>query len=958
MTKRAILTLILIILAAGLNAASPRYQYSYYTRELGFSRTIIQDFDQDGNGCLWLAAWSGLYRFDGTRFSNFTPEKTDSDGRRFSKRFDHICTDAFGRLWALSYDNILYRFDMHKETFSRVDCGKEIGAIYRLASDDIRLVSSDNAILRLRFSNKGQEYHIEEYMELRQGEAVNDIRKDAEDNVWVLTDKALYLNRSVAAARPAYCYEESDGAVYVGSDEGTIVEYINGRFFELETRTGQDIRLVCRIPGTLKFIIGSAESGFSVLNLDDWKLTPVRGRPYLLNAPRVIRDSDGKIWIYSQEGGISLFDPESCSLKPFFCAESGKTVWDAESNILCAFIDSQDNIWIAGSWGGVGKAVLKEYKFSLRQPGGESSDAESKSVRSLLQGSNGIIYAGTKDGKVHLLDKGMRLLTRWDAGEQVYSIAEDNDGKIWLGTKGKGVIENTVSDDMGIPKFRPKHHGESGDPVAPGSKLVYCVRPDSRGRIWIASFDGKLAYSEVRGGKRVFTGVSGIPLFPADRLDRVRYITFSPDGNMFVCGRSGVFRCDNPYTKPELMRFEKLADVAEYDIQHILFASDGKMYASSFGKGFLKFEGERAIRTWTSEDGLLSDFVLSAVEDRSGTIWIVTYKGLNKLNPRTGSITGWSYDRIGHDFLFNEGEPVLTLDGSILLNTTDGILEFNPEEISNSSYTPKVFVRSCYVSGNRVYIEHDAIRMYGRERLIVYFDAVDMSSPESIICSWRIDGGDWTRLVGSPMISLNSLKAGRHRMEMRSTDADGKEANNINALEIIVYPQPIWMMSAGFLLLAGTAAGANLLLRRRRHLRSAATQTGPEETPERLSEEELRFRDAFLAYLESNLDNGDVSSEDIASALHISRSVLFDKCRALLGKAPTEYLRDLRFGKAAEMIAEGSLTISEIAYRTGFNDAHYFSKAFKKRFGVTPSEYRKSFRARGFNILRSLGKTE
>ncbi len=947
MTKRAFLAPFFIILAVALNAAPPRYQYSYYTREFGLGRTIVQDIDQDGSGCLWLATWTGLYRFDGRRFSNYLPEKTDGEGRLYSKRFDRVCTDAFGQLWALSYDNVLYRFELHRETFSRVDCAKDIVAIYRLTSYDFRLLTSDNTILRIRFSDKGHEYHIEEYMRLDPDETVNDIRRDAEDNVWVLTDRALYLNRSEAAARPAYCYEESDGAVYVGSDGGTIVEYINGRFFELETRSPQDIRTVCRIEGTLKFVIGSAEGGFDILNLDDWSLTPVKGRPYLPDRVRSIRDGDGKIWIYSPEGSISFFDPESCSLEPFFRAADGKDVWDAESNILCAFIDRQDNIWIAGSWGGVGKAVLKEYKFRLLPTSGEASDAESNSVRALLQSSNGIIYAGTKDGKVHLLSRKLQPLTSWDAGEQVYSIAEDEDGRIWIGTKGKGVLENSIPDDIGAPIFRPERHAGSDDPASSAPKQVYCIRPDGKGRVWIASFDGKLAYSEVRGGKRVFTGVSEIPLFPADRLGRVRHIAFDPGGNMFVCGRSGVFRCDNPYTKPELMRFEGLAGVAEYDIQHILFASDGKMYASSFGKGFLRLEGESAVRTWTSEDGLLSDFVLSAVEDRSGTIWIVTYKGLNKLNPKTGSITGWSYDRIGHDFLFNEGEPVLTLDGRILLNTTGGILEFNPEEISNSSYTPRVFVRSCYVSGNRVYIEHDAVRMHGRERLIVYFDAVDMSSPESIVCSWRIDGGDWTRLVGSPMISLNSLRAGRHRMEMRSTNADGTEADNINALEVIVYPQPLWMVSVGFLLMAGTAAVTNLLLRRRKRLRTAALQAGREESAERLSEGELRFRDAFLAYLENNLDNGDVSAEDIASALHISRSVLFDKCRTLLGKAPTEYLRDLRFGKAAEMIAEGSLTIAEIAYRTGFNDAHYFSKAFKKRFGVTPSEYRKSFGARG-----------
>ena len=941
--------LILVILPVVLGAAPPRYQYSYYNEGLGLSRTIVQDFDQDRSGCLWMATWSGLYRYDGKRFSNYRPESPDAQGRQPNIRFDRVCTDAFGRLWALSYDKVLYRFDLHREAFERVNCGKGISAIWRLSSDDFRLLASDGTLLRIRFSDMGRNYHIEEYMKLDPGETVNDIRKDAGDNVWVLTDRALYLNRTRAAERPAYCYEETDeGAVYIGSSGGVIVEYINGRFFELDTRSGKNISVICRIPGTLKFLLGSISGGFSVLSLEGWKLTPVKGSPYFVHATRYLRDSGGNIWIYSPDGSICLFDPEGPSLESFYCTESGANVWDTESNVRCAFLDRQDNVWIGGSWGGVGKAVLREYKFSLTPMDAEAG-GEAGSVRSLMQSSSGIIYAGTKGGRVHLLDRGLHPLTSWDAGKKVYSIIEDSEGRIWLGTKGTGVIENAVSDDTGLPAFRPRRYVESPDRAASGSKLVYCIR-QSGDRLWIASFDGSLAYCERKGRRRrTFTAASAMPGFPSEELSAVRHIAFAPDGKMLICGINGIYSCDNPGDRAELLRFEKFGDVDRYDIQHILITSGGTVYASSFGKGFLQFEGRSVTKAWTSADGLLSDFVLSAVEDRSGNIWIVTYKGLNKLNPASGTVTGWSYDRIGHDFLFNEGEPLLTDDGRILLNTTDGILSFNPEEIANSSYTPKVFVRACYVSGERTFLNGGRLKMHSRDRLIVYFSAPDLSSPESIICSWRLDGGEWTRLGAgsSPIIDIERLKPGRHSIEMKSTNADGADAGNGIRMEIAVWPEPHWMIIAALLLFIGIAAATNRLIHRRR-LREAGIGAeadavpAPEEEEDRLNEEERRFRDAFLGCLEKNLDNGELSAEDIAAALGISRSVLFDKCRSVLGKAPTEYLRELRFEKAAEMVKEGSRPISEVAYLCGFNDAHYFSKAFRKRYGMTPSEYRRS----------------
>ncbi len=950
MKNRAVLMLFFIILAVALNAAPPRYQYSYYTQDSGLSRTMVEDITQDGNGCLWMATWSGLYRFDGKTFTNYKPEQNDSQGRQANMRFDRVYTDAFGLLWALSYDKALYRFELHRESFTKVECGSGISKIYRLSSDDFLLLTVNGTLLKVKFSDRGKSLDFEEYMRLSDGEEVNDIRKDAEDNVWVLTDKALYRNRSVALARPAYCYEEMDGAVYIGSDGGTIVEYINGSYFELDSYTAQDIKMICNIPGTLNFIIGSAEDGFNILNFEDWKLKRVKGKVYSVAEPKSLRDSHGNIWIYSTEGGICLFDPESCSLEPFYRDESGAAEWDAETNIRCAFVDRQDNVWIGGSWSGVGKAVLKEYKFTLSAPEGSAGDSDGKSVRALMQSSSGIIYAGTKDGKVYLLDKNIKPLTIWDAGGIAYSITEDSEGRIWLGTKGKGVIENTVAYDVGLPEFSPKRHGESGDPAAAGSELVYCVRQHGS-RLWIASFDGKLAYSELNGGRRTFTGVVEMPDFPAEPLRKVRHIVFSPSGRMLVGGINGLYSCDNPDDSPELLRFERYEDVDKYDIQHILITADGTMYASSYGKGFLLFDGRRVLKTWTGKDGLLSDFVLSAVEDSSGNIWIVTYKGLNKLNPATGSLTGWSYDRIGHDLLFNEGEPVLTEDGNILLNTTEGILSFDPKEISNSSFIPKVFTRALYVSGKRAFhnSEH-AVKMRSGESLSVDFTAVDMCSPESIVCFWRLDGGGrsgvWTRLDRSGLITLDRLRLGRHTLEMRSTNADGQDVNNRVEMGIVVWPEPQWTIIAILLLFIGFAAITNGLIHRMRLQKAGITTATPEEeTGDGLNEEERRFKEALLACLQSNLDNGDITSDEIASALNISRSVLFEKCRAVLGKAPTEYLRDLRFEKAAEMIKEGSYPIAEIAYRTGFNDAHYFSKAFRKHYGMTPSEYRKSFKA-------------
>ena len=71
----------------------------------------------------------------------------------------------------------------------------------------------------------------------------------------------------------------------------------------------------------------------------------------------------------------------------------------------------------------------------------------------------------------------------------------------------------------------------------------------------------------------------------------------------------------------------------------------------------------------------------------------------------------------------------------------------------------------------------------------------------------------------------------------------------------------------------------------------------------------------------------------------MSRSVLYKKVKALTGMTIHEIIKDVRLKKAAELIAEKKYTVYEVADMIGYNDTKYFSSEFKKKFGVSPTEY-------------------
>jgi AraC-like DNA-binding protein len=92
--------------------------------------------------------------------------------------------------------------------------------------------------------------------------------------------------------------------------------------------------------------------------------------------------------------------------------------------------------------------------------------------------------------------------------------------------------------------------------------------------------------------------------------------------------------------------------------------------------------------------------------------------------------------------------------------------------------------------------------------------------------------------------------------------------------------------------------------------------------------------------VEENMHEADFHVEALASALHMSRSALYLKLKALVDQAPQTFIRTLRLKRSAQLLCEDAANISEIAAKVGFLEPTHFSRDFKTQFGVSPSQYR------------------
>ena len=96
----------------------------------------------------------------------------------------------------------------------------------------------------------------------------------------------------------------------------------------------------------------------------------------------------------------------------------------------------------------------------------------------------------------------------------------------------------------------------------------------------------------------------------------------------------------------------------------------------------------------------------------------------------------------------------------------------------------------------------------------------------------------------------------------------------------------------------------------------------------------------LMTYISENFSNSELSIDDMASAMSMSKSTLIRRLKSLMDKTPKEILIEFRLYKSKEQLKNKKLSIAEVALSVGFNDPLYFSKRFKSFFGYSPSEYR------------------
>jgi len=101
------------------------------------------------------------------------------------------------------------------------------------------------------------------------------------------------------------------------------------------------------------------------------------------------------------------------------------------------------------------------------------------------------------------------------------------------------------------------------------------------------------------------------------------------------------------------------------------------------------------------------------------------------------------------------------------------------------------------------------------------------------------------------------------------------------------------------------------------------------------------FVDKLEMLVAQHLSEEDFSVDQLAQLMKMGRTKFYGKVKELTGLSPNKYLMAQRMQKAADLLADGELNVSEVSYRVGLQDPSYFNRCFKAYYGVVPSKYKR-----------------
>lgn len=674
----------------------------FVTLQDGLPSNAVSDIYQDQKGFMWFSTNNGLARYDGNQMKVYLQDSAYASSS--DRRVKRITEDKdFKYMWIYTASETFYCLDMTTG-------------------------------------------HLVDYLSEAKG--------------WRAQERPLHFTQSKLSENGLfYMWGPKDGGLIVDYRDGNFkVKHLSAKEMEAILPKLQDVKMAdkqlvqkWKVPngrvltdnkggkwiynntGILRKVVGD-----SLITL---RLLPNETNYIDYERFNIVEDNHGLVWISTYGKGLFVFNHDLNQGQHFVANEKGESPI-ASNYLLCITADRRDGVWVSAEYGGVSHLQVMDKGVVRIFPNGRENLDLSNVVRMVKKQRDGSVMVGTRDGCLYHYSADMaQMLVKSHFDSNIYSVVEMPQGRMWIGTRGKGIY--------GIPGLDFKN------------KKVFCLKPDDRGRMWIGTFGEGLSVAIPRGeGYEVRT-------FFADSvgLNEVRCLAIDRKG-MLWGGTSGGLFCVDPTrfaADGKGLRVYKRGS----EIHDMLVDRQGRLWLTVPGEGLVCMQ-DGNFRILDASQGLINNMVQSVVETEDGNLWVSTQQGVSCWKAKDNSFDNYLFSRVMMGNVYNENSAVCLDDGRVLLGGNYGLTIINPSRISHvKGQTSVVFTSHPY--------SDEMTLSYEERSPKINFSTLDYSDVNNVKYTYWLEGYDssWSVPSPTPWVNYQNLPFGSYRLHVKASYSDG-----------------------------------------------------------------------------------------------------------------------------------------------------------------------------------------
>lgn len=993
-----LLSLLLVVAACPLRAGNVIVEH--YAEKDGLPSNSVNCALKGSEGFLWFGTWYGLSRYDGTRFRNYA--NVGGQGVNTpAQKIETIAEDSNGNLWLKTSDWKLFVFIKKREEFHVLaDDIKpytrniQVIKIQPCDGGNVLLLTKSKDLLLANTDRKGG-VHVTRLIN-SQGYVDRDYRLKqnivGENEQYVYWQDAGYgiacvrkgVSRMLIPKTRYASFHVVKGMIYLVRPDGTIIT--------VDTKRG----LTDIYDGAFPFrnsspqcatLVDSKDRAWTLRNTEIEMQSLKNGSPEMFSLPffgrvcdpKIVEVQDKFVMFLSANGDVYLYDNATHSLTNIKALPQFRNRISTTSfyDIYC---DRQGVVWLSSTQDGVFKMYFPESLFRMiKLPGMDAPNG----VRALHQMKNGDVLVGLRDKDLLLLDRWGNVKRAYPYSTfgigSVYYMMPDRSGNIWLSTKGNGLAvmspDHNAPDGFSITHYMP----DANDKWSISGRNVYMTYQDTRGHIWVCTFDGGLNLVVFDNGKVRFSNKNNaFRNYPRyGQYMEVRSIVEDDNDRLWVGTIDGLMSLDARFTDYRNIRFEtyhsnEVSSFATSDVYSLVKPHKGNIWISSFGCGVGRITSYNdskhipAIEPVNSDGFAQNSVAISMTEDLYHRMWLCFEKNITCYDGRIAQVRQFGAADGLPDVDFEENATLANVSGEMWFGCKQGILAYKgrPRKSKTVTYPTRIvgltidgqdyrsFTDKPVVNGSLT--DAKAITLsHSQNTFTLQFAALTYINQGSLTYRYRMEGldGEWHNAGAAHEAAFTDLAPGSYVFTVEAVNSDNPDIKSSCTLYIKILT-PLWARWWAVLVYVCMAAFAGwyvwrLIRRRRTEEQKAAydVQTPQADDYMRLLEDKDRqFVQNVNDIIDANIYNADFSIDTVAQALGISRSAFFKRLKSVTGHAPVDYIKEYRLSKSVTLMRTTDLSVTEIAFQVGFKDAGYFGKCFRKRYGKTPREFMSEIR--------------